>query len=321
MPFIPPQKGVIKGVINLAEVVDVNAFGSRLEIKVARGRSTYKLLADSEKIASDWSTLIRREAHVSGLSNPLNARVQELCATDTAAEDPLYAEYGGFKFANDNPELYTDYDPAGNAKEDADDLPENYGVVTPNDAVPNSPGSKSRPPPPNSGHHSSKPVAEDAGYLDQVVPTGNVAQDAGYLEQQPPASTEVGGDDKSPETTPDSEVTQAVATEETPAAAEVPEETPAAVEVPEETPAAAEVPEETPAATEEPAAVEDPPAGAEDPPAVTEETPATTEEMPAATEEPTAVTTEQPTASDDDPAAEDTAVVSEDSATADATSE
>lgn len=78
-PFVPPQEGILKGVVNLGEVVDVNAFGCRLELHIAKGRSVFKLVADTEKIARDWAALIKMEAHLSGLDNPLNKAVQESC--------------------------------------------------------------------------------------------------------------------------------------------------------------------------------------------------------------------------------------------------
>lgn len=180
LPFIPPQKGALKGVINLAEIVDVNAFGARLEIKVARGRSAYKLLADSEKVARDWAALIRIEAHTSGLANPLNAAVQKATTTAAAPEDSLYTEYGGFKFANENPELYTDYNPGNspapaNAIDDADehDNGDLYGATVANDNV--------------DGELYGGTVANDAvvdgSYLEMPVP------DAAAARPAPPSST------------------------------------------------------------------------------------------------------------------------------------
>jgi hypothetical protein len=52
----PPttQIGELKGVIDLVTVVDATNVGKKIEIKVAKGRSTYKLIADNEKIARDW---------------------------------------------------------------------------------------------------------------------------------------------------------------------------------------------------------------------------------------------------------------------------
>jgi hypothetical protein len=41
-------------VIDLVTVVDATNVGKKIEIKVAKGRSTYKLIADNEKIARDW---------------------------------------------------------------------------------------------------------------------------------------------------------------------------------------------------------------------------------------------------------------------------
>eukprot|EP00041_Stephanoeca_diplocostata_P021400 m.497879 g.497879 ORF g.497879 m.497879 type:complete len:400 (+) comp21818_c1_seq3:220-1419(+) len=174
-PFVPPQKGILKGVINLGEVVDVNAFGCKLELHIAKGRSVFKLVADTDKIARDWAALIKMEAHLSGLDNPLNKAVQDTCrdASNDDNDNDLYTEYGGFKFANDQPELYTDYDPLkddssdgptypvdddeGNDKNDEDDDGgENYNTFTPN-------------------------VADDAGYLDQLNPVADAetaAEDA-----------------------------------------------------------------------------------------------------------------------------------------------
>eukprot|EP00040_Diaphanoeca_grandis_P037040 m.239431 g.239431 ORF g.239431 m.239431 type:complete len:424 (+) comp33745_c3_seq3:83-1354(+) len=175
-PFVPPAKGEIKGIINLAEVVDVNSFGARLEIKVARGRSTFKLLADSDKIAHDWSSLIRMEAHTSGLNNPLNQNVQKACGTNTKTEDPLYTEYGGFKFADQNPELYTDYDPKSAAKGNGKvEEEENYGNFTPNTAV----------------EGEEKELPTDGQYLEQAPPP----TDSGYLDNQTAALDAEDNDD------------------------------------------------------------------------------------------------------------------------------
>ena len=83
------------------------------------------------------------QAHTSGLANPLNDAVQRATTQAAPPEDSLYTEYGGFKFANENPELYTDYDPGTTSAAPADgadavdehDNADLYGGTVANDAV------------------------------------------------------------------------------------------------------------------------------------------------------------------------------------------
>lgn len=62
--FATLQIGELKGFVDLVKVVDINAIGRKLELKVAKGRGTYKLIADTEKIARDWAKLVRAEVSV-----------------------------------------------------------------------------------------------------------------------------------------------------------------------------------------------------------------------------------------------------------------
>lgn len=116
------------------------------------------------------------ESHLAGLDNPLQKLVTDACKPDNGPEDgtDLYLEYGGFKFAADeDPALYTDFDPSVNRTE--------------------------------GGGGGGAPVDEEAGYLDKeaadpdvdeladdYVP-GQLPADDGYLEQQAGAGGSGGG--------------------------------------------------------------------------------------------------------------------------------
>ena len=76
--------------------------GKRLEISVAKGRSTFRLAADDEKTAMDWTRMIQHESHLTGIENPLNQQVQaafkEAQANKTKIDD-VFSAYQDFQHA------------------------------------------------------------------------------------------------------------------------------------------------------------------------------------------------------------------------------
>jgi hypothetical protein len=108
------------------------------------------------------------ESHTAGMDNPLQKLVNDACTPDEPDADgtDLYLEYGGFKFAADeNPELYTDFDP----------------TVNQNGAATAAAGASD-----DEGGYLEKEGADGDGVdgaADDYVPPGDLADD-GYLEQQ-----------------------------------------------------------------------------------------------------------------------------------------
>lgn len=206
-PFVPPQKGQVKGVVDLTTVVEVNATGNKLELAIFKGRKPFKLTADSPKIAEDWAKLLRLEANLSGLDNPLQHMVDEAVAQVGGIDaDDLYAEYGGFKHANENLDLYHDVDVVDDPTlDDDDDGGDMYNTFEPNDAVRDAPpvqgGYLDHAVPdggvdvdPDDWVPSTDGALDDAGYLDQVAPVGSSElPDTGYLDHVAPVSD--GADD------------------------------------------------------------------------------------------------------------------------------
>jgi hypothetical protein len=61
MAFIPPAKAGVKGVIKLQDITGISCRNTMIEISVARGRSMYKLQADDDKTAADWTYILKVE--------------------------------------------------------------------------------------------------------------------------------------------------------------------------------------------------------------------------------------------------------------------
>lgn len=165
-------------------VVDATHTGNKIEIRITKGRSPYKLVADSEKIAKDWCKMIRMESQNAGLDNPLQKLVTDACKPSKEEEEEmadLYLEYGGFKFAADeDPSQYLDYNP-GNHTAGADGADLDDGGYLDKEA--------------DSGNGDVDAAAddymppEDDGYLEQQAAGGGGkgvdADEDGYLAQKP----------------------------------------------------------------------------------------------------------------------------------------
>eukprot|EP00039_Didymoeca_costata_P022585 m.4791 g.4791 ORF g.4791 m.4791 type:complete len:379 (+) comp3103_c0_seq1:40-1176(+) len=141
--FIPPARAPLKGIIKLSEVTSVDCIGKRIEIGIAKGRVPFKLAADDEKTARDWSKFIKHEAHTMGIDNPLNRAVQEACGDKSKdAVEEMYSEYQDFKHAGEDAERgetgnYNDFTPNSNINSPTGPAHEtsNYNDFTPNAAV------------------------------------------------------------------------------------------------------------------------------------------------------------------------------------------